>query len=182
MKFRNVAILWDMNDLMNICSICSRIILKNWYTVLCQGCQRKIHRNWTALSHEEFLLIQKCTTWFCRLCNESLFPFNHIDDDYDFTITLDQFTSGSLIPGGECLHPDSMIFHPFQINEDEDQTIEYHGELDPDRNYFNQFSHQLNKKATIILKTTSTNISKGTHKREKNYLLCTPTLGVFQPT
>ena len=75
-----------------------------------------------------------------------------------------------------------MIFDPFEINEDEDQTIEYHGELDPDRNYFNQFSYQLNKNATIILKTPSINMSKGTAMGEKNYLLCTPTLGVFQPT
>ena len=89
----------DRNDLMNICSIRGRKILKKSYTVLCQGCQRKIHRNCTALSHEEFLLIQDCTTWFCRLCNESLFPFNHIDYEYELTITLDQLMSGSLIPG-----------------------------------------------------------------------------------
>ena len=55
------------------------------------------------------------------------------------------------MPGGEFLHPDSMIFDPFEMNEDEDQTIEYHGELDPDRNYFNQFSHQLNKNSNYYI-------------------------------
>ena len=163
------------------CSICSRKILKNSCTVLCQGCQRKIHTNSTDLSHEEFSLIQNCTTWFCRLGNESLFPFNHIDDDYEFTITLDQFMSGSLIPGGEFLHPDSMIFDPFEINEDEDQTVEYHGELDPDRNYFNQFSHQLNKNSNYYIEDSFNKyVKRNCYEREK-YILCTPTLGVFQP-
>ena len=54
-------------------------------------------------------------------------------------MTLDQFMSG------EFLHHDSMIFDPFEINEHEDQIVEYNGELDPDRNYFNQFSHQMSK-------------------------------------
>ena len=55
------------------------------------------------------------------------------------------------MPGGEFLHPDSMIFDPFEINKDEDKTIEYHGELDPDRNYFNQFLHQLNKNSNCYI-------------------------------
>ena len=132
-----------MIDLMNVCSICSRKTLQNSYTVLCQCCQRKIHRNCITLSHDEFLLIQNCTTWFCKLCNDSIFPFNHIEDDYEFTMTLDQFMNGTLIQRAEFQHPDSMIFDPFEINED--QIVEYNGELDPDGNYFNQFSHQLNK-------------------------------------
>ena len=60
-------------------------------------------------------------------------------------MTLDQFMNGTLMPAGEFLHPDSMIFDPFEINDHEDQIVEYNGELDPDRNNFNQFSHQLSK-------------------------------------
>ena len=60
-------------------------------------------------------------------------------------MTLDQFMSGALMPVGEFLHPASMIVDPFEINEHEDQIVEYNGELDPDRNYFNRFSHQLSK-------------------------------------
>ena len=62
-------------------------------------------------------------------------------------MTLDQFMNGPLIQRAEFQHPDSMILDPFEIIEDEDQIVEYNGELDPDRNYFNQFSHQLNKKS-----------------------------------
>ena len=91
-----------------------------------------------------------------------------MDDDYEFTITLDQFMSGSLMPGGEFLHPDSMIFYPFEINEDEDQTIEYHGELDPDRNDFNQFSHQLNKNSNYYIEDSFNKyVKRNCNEREK---------------
>ena len=74
-----------------------------------------------------------------------------------------------------------MIFDPFEINEDEDQTIEYHGQLDPDRNYFNQFSHQLNKNNNYYIEDSFNKYVKK-NCYEKKYLSCTPTLGVFQPT
>ena len=74
-----------------------------------------------------------------------------------------------------------MIFYPFNINEMEDQIIEYHGELEPDSNYFNQFSHR-GRVAIIMLKILSTNISKETVMEEKIFLSFTPISGVFQPT
>ena len=52
-------------------------------------------------------------------------------------MTLNQFMSGTLMPASEFLHPDCTIFDPFEINEHEDQIVEYNGELDPDRNCFN---------------------------------------------
>ena len=57
----------------------------------------------------------------------------------------------ALIPGAELQTPDSMIFDPFEINEIEDEIIEFHGEQDPDRNYFNQFSHQLSKSSNYYI-------------------------------
>ena len=92
---------------------------------------KKYVKNCITLSHDEFLRIKNCTTWFCRLCNDSIFPFNHIKDDYEFKMTLDQFVSGTLMQRVEFQHPDSMIFDPFEINEYEGQLVEYNGELDP---------------------------------------------------
>ena len=80
--------------------------------------------------------------------------------------------SGSLMPGGEFLHPDSMIFDPFEINGDEDQTIEYHGELDPNRNYFNQFSHQLNKNSNYYIEDSFNKyVKRNCYEREKIYFV-----------
>ena len=74
-----------------------------------------------------------------------------------------------------------MILDPFQINYDKDQINEYYGELDPDRNYFNQFSHQLKDNNYYIEDPFNKYIKRNSYEREK-YLLCTPTLGEFQPS
>ena len=43
-------------------------------------------------------------------------------------------------------HQDSEIFDPFELNDDDnDNIIEYQGELDPDKNYLNQLAHHLSK-------------------------------------
>ena len=64
---------------------------------------------------------------------------------------LNHIANYALISGAEFQPPDTMIFYPFDINEMEDQIIEYHGELDPDSNYFNQFSHRLNKSSNYYV-------------------------------
>ena len=77
---------------------------------------------------------------YCRLCDENIFPFNHIENDIAFRQALqDSNTSQCLDP----LDPDSEIFDHFEINDDNDHILEYQGELDPDKNYFNQFSYYL---------------------------------------
>ena len=96
-------------------------------------------------------------------------------------MTLDQFMSGALMPAGEFLYPDSMIFDPIEINEHEDQILEYNGELDPDRNYFNQFSHQLSKNRNYYNEDSFNKYIKQTVMKEGNYLSYTPTSGVFPP-
>ena len=80
--------------------------------------------------------------------------------------------SGSLMPWVEFLYPDSMMFYPFQINEDEYQTIEYHGELDPDMNYFDQLSHQLNKNRNYYVEDSFNKyIKNNSYEREKSSFL-----------
>ena len=96
-----------------------------------------MHRNCTVWSPDEFTLARNNSHWYCRLCNEDIFPFNHIENDLEFRQALhDSNTSQCLEP----LDPDSEIFDPFEINDDSDHIVEYQGELDPDKNYFNQFS------------------------------------------
>ena len=74
-----------------------------------------------------------------------------------------------------------MIFYSFDINEMDDQIIEYHGELDTDSNYFNQFSHRLNKGSNYVEDSFNKYIKKTV--TEGNFFLSfTPISGIFQPT
>ena len=113
--------------------------MRHSYTIYCVCCQREVHRNCTVLSPDEFTLTRNNSHWYCRVCNEDIFPFNHIENDLEFRQALhDSNTS-------QCLDPDSEIFDPFEINDDSDHIVEYQGELDPDKNYFNQFSYHLSQ-------------------------------------
>ena len=131
-----------MNDQTHICSICKRKTMRHSYTIYCVCCQREVHINCTVLSPDEIARARNNSHWYCRLCNEDIFPFNHIENYLEFRQALhDSNTSQCLDP----LDPDSDIFDPFEINDDSDHIVEYQGELDPDKNYFNQFSYHLSQ-------------------------------------
>ena len=88
----------------------------------------------------------------------------------------------SLIPGAEPQTPDSMIFDPFEINEIEGEIIEFHGEQDPDRTYYNQFSHQLIKSSDYYIEDSFNEYVKRNCQGTENLSFCTPILGVFRLT
>ena len=138
------SLIVDMDDPLNTWPICDKKILRHSYTVCCQCCRRHVHRNCTTFSHEEFLLAQNTDNWYSRLCNENIFPFNQIETDSEFEVTLKNFMTSTLEFGEHFLDPNSKIFNPFEINEEE-HIFEYQSELDPDKNYFNQFSHYLSR-------------------------------------
>ena len=140
-----------MNERVHICPICDKKVLQHSYFVLCKSCHRNVHRNRTQFSHAEFQFIETNTPWYCRLCNESIFAFNHIESDSEFVWTLRQFMNTSLYLDALDRHQDSEIFDPFELNDDDnDNIIEYQGERDPDKNYFNQLAHHLSKSSYHI--------------------------------
>ena len=130
-------------------------VLHHSYIVLCKSCHRNVHRNCTQFSHTEFQLIETNTPWYCRLFNENIFAFNHIESESEFVWTLRQFMNTSLYLDALDRHQDSEIFDPFESNDDDnDNIIEYRGELDPDKNYFNQLAHHLSKSSNYHIEVS----------------------------
>ena len=100
----------------NICSICKRKILKHAKKAYCYSCHRYVHRNCTGLTNVDFELAVSNTTWFCRICNDDIFPLNHLDDDDDFlkaVCEMSQTIDIILKIGNEW-----RLFHPFELNEE----------------------------------------------------------------
>ena len=132
--------------------ICERRTLSHSYTLRCKCCLRNVHRNCTQFSHHEFEMVDTDTPWYCRLCNENIFAFNHIDDDSEFVSAIRNFMSSSLWHDGLDRFQGTEIFDPFELNDDDsDKIIEYQGELDPDKNYFNQLAHHLSKSSNYYI-------------------------------
>ena len=63
-------------------------ILKHSYFILCNCCHRNVHRNCTQFSCDEFTVVKTGALWYCRICNEKIFPFNNIDDDREFHLAI----------------------------------------------------------------------------------------------
>ena len=103
-------------------------------------------------SHYEFEMLNPNAPWYCRLCNETIFAFNLIEDDSEFQSTIRNFMSNSLYLDILGRYQDSEIFDPFELNlSDNDNIFEYQGELDPDKNYFSQLAHHLSKSSNYYI-------------------------------
>ena len=134
-----------MDDQKNTCPICERKILNHSYFIHCNCCHRNVHRNCTPFSGDEFTAVQTGALWCCRICNENIFPFNNIDDDHEFYLAITNYEKIPLGNKHQINYSESKIFDPFEINENDDSIIEYQGELDPDKHYFNQLAHHLSR-------------------------------------
>ena len=109
-KIKNVydALSWFMFDLltvsrsvhyawfcyqyiMNTCPICKRRTQRHSRTILCHSCKADIHYNCSGLLLDDFESALSDGNWFCRLCVEGFFPFNHFYEDNDFLNVLKNY-------------------------------------------------------------------------------------------
>ena len=65
--------------------------------------------------------------WFCRLFMENVPPFNHIKNDNEFMKCIETISQSP--EAGAFPHHDMKIFNPFDIYEDDNDIIEYHGHI-----------------------------------------------------
>ena len=129
--------------IMIACPICKRRTQQHSIKILCNSCQAEIHYNCSGLLLDDFEIALSNGNWFCRLCVEGFFPFNHFDDDLDFMKCIEEISQSSDIVAR--LQNNAKIFNPFDINEDDNDIIEYHGDIDPNKCYFNEYSCKLFK-------------------------------------
>ena len=135
----------------NTCPICESRVLKYAKIIYCYSCCRNVHRNCTSLFNTDFELAKSNTSWYCRICNDNIFPLNLLDDD-DFQMAVHETSQNSNLP--LYLGNESKLFPPFEINEDENYILDYHGDLDPDKCYFNQYSYRLIKSCNYFVEDT----------------------------
>ena len=65
---------------------------------------------------------------------DNILPFSHVDGDNEFMKCI----KTSQVPEAATVrHHNVKIFNPFNINEDDNDVIEYPGDIDPDNYYFN---------------------------------------------
>ena len=124
--------------LMDTCPVCCKVVNSSSHRLKCDCCFHYVHLNCTYMDRNEYLLCQSETyPWSCIICNENMFPFNHILDDTEFMSALpandlDYINLNSI---------SKLLFVPFEFNEDPSYIPGF--EYDPDIHFFNQMSQNI---------------------------------------
>ena len=109
--------------------------------IKCCLCSGTVHKKCTMLNETEFneLTQDQIRFWSCRICNESLFVFNHIDDDNSFQKCLFDLNLdiGNLL----MVNHRNLILDPFDLNEDNDHIPLV--DIDPDFQFYNDINHAI---------------------------------------
>ena len=121
------------------CNICLKRVLKHSYHLRCGSCNHFTHINCLSkVKKTDSLYTNKDSEiWFCPLCTKDLFPFNCIDDDFDFLEALfDLRCYDETVP----LHKlfklvKDKVFNPFELNSDIKDNNFLH--CDPDVQFYN---------------------------------------------
>ena len=121
------------------CSVCNKRVSPPAHILKCDCCLNYIHLNCTDLNKDEYCsMLNISSAWSCIVCNEQNFPFNGILDDYEFECSLPKNDLDFI----NLRAISESAFVPFEFN---DEPMYLPGsDLDPDLNYFNQFSATLN--------------------------------------
>lgn len=124
-----------------ICPVCNRKVSEDMYKIKCCLCSDTFHKKCTMLNEQEFneMTSPQKQVWSCRICNETLFAFNQIDDDFTFQRCL--FDLNLLSRNLDITHVQNLIMDPFDLNEDYDNIPL--SDLDPDLQFYNDIQHTL---------------------------------------
>ena len=131
---------------MDNCLICEHKVLNHAQKLHCSFCLYHYHLKCITLDYrqQEHLMKSK-SNWFCCKCNESLFPFNLIEDDEDFHWALHpreycKFAWGKV---------NGMLFNP--LDPDDNIMNSPLSDVDHDINYFNELQFHENTNCNYLL-------------------------------
>ena len=94
--------------IMDNCPICNHKVLQHARKVICIVCSKNYHLKCISIDPDYMNEIEKIRqTWYCCDCLSSILPFNCIDDDNEFLLSINDLVSTSKI---QCLS--DILFCP----------------------------------------------------------------------
>ena len=122
---------------MNNCVLCCKHVHSHSYHIVCAVCHRPTHLNCLPLVHRDDPLYvnRKECPWYCMICTQQLFPFNHYDNDVDFinAVNWESNTCSSKFTVAELNDQIDNV-----LNVTSNECIDPMTDTDPDCNFFNE--------------------------------------------
>ena len=127
---------------MTECNICLRRVLRHCKKLTCFACKSTFHIKClpNVNSSDSIYTCRHIGKWLCIECSGDIFPFNKISDDTQFKLAISE--SSILHPRVTLEHLETLVFNPFELNEDNGNFLPY--ECDPDLQYYNDQTHMEN--------------------------------------
>ena len=122
-------------DINTVCLICRKRVLSHCHYISCAICHSPCHINCLPMVHvtDNIFTERDTNNWYCPVCINSVFPFNHIDDDDRFLDSLAEFQTIPIPVSFASLN--DKVFNPFESNDD--PRILPLVDIDPDLNFYN---------------------------------------------
>ena len=117
------------------CNICVKKVLVHTPKLQCCICREFVHLSCLPYisKSDSIYLNRENEEWFCKICVQSIFPFNHMDEDMDFLEVLFDNSSHGQTPLPDIVTGSNKLFIPFELNDNENLQI---NEIDPDLQFY----------------------------------------------
>ena len=110
------------------CGICDGRFLSHSLSVICKFCGLRFHKN---CIHVE---IDTGGQWTCEICLTSIFPFNHIEQDFEFIKAVTG--SDNVLRQNDLIY---NVFNPLDLDDELciDERVNFLLDIDPDYQFYN---------------------------------------------
>ena len=118
------------------CQLCNKKLQSHSRSLKCFYCHNLYHVLCLPnVGKNDELYTEKTRQWLCVNCAKSELPFNHFDDDYQYTDALSElwFSRTSSFSFKQL---DERLFNPFETN-DNNKGLFSIDDIDPDFHFYN---------------------------------------------
>ena len=117
------------------CNIFNKRVLAHALTLQCNNCKDLVHlKCLPQVSREDSIYTDRATNnWFCMMCVQCIFPYNHFDDENTFMQELSNHWVSGTMMSYESIKGQNKLFIPFDLNEKDNHPLH---DVDPDVQYY----------------------------------------------
>ena len=147
----------------NVCKLCYRKVQSFCHKMHCMNCAGIFHAKCVNLEKYE---LHTRLLWYSPCCVQSIFPYNHMDDDAEFYSVI---IEGVLGYSYQFQEMNKKVFMPFEINDQSDTPLT---EIDPDLQFYLETNCIRNTKCDYYMEDTfiKKNSTPGNHSKNLSLL------------
>ena len=140
-----------MDNNHNFCKICLRKMQSNSIFIECINCHHKYHAKCINADRNDLVTN---ALWYCMCCIQTIFPFNHIEDNQEFYSVIMECVSDFPYQFHEM--NDKVFIHLKSI-----RVLNPFTEMDPDIQFYSSTHYALNTRCEYYIEDTFvTNIAE----------------------